>query len=81
VPYATRKDAITGGEIYHITDGVNGFMYEKDEDLLSILLDASKNPQKYIDMGLKAKEYYDNNATVKHRSEGAIKAFKYSLGL
>lgn len=81
VPYATRKDAITGGEIYHITDGVNGFMYEKDEDLLNILLDASEHPQKYVDMGLTAKEYYDNNATVKHRSEGAIKAFKYALGL
>lgn len=79
VPYATRKDAITGGEIYHITDGVNGFMYENDEDLLTILLDASKNPLKYIEMGKRAKDYYDSNATVRHRAEGAMRAFAYVL--
>lgn len=81
VPYATRKDAITGGEIYHITDNVNGFMYEKDEDLLDILLEACENPQKYIEMGKKAKEYYYNNASVRHRAEGAIAAFNYVLSL
>ncbi len=79
VPYATRRDAITGGEIYHITDGVNGFMYENDEDLLEILLDASNNPSKYVAMGRRAKDYYDNNATVNHRAKGAMAAFNYVL--
>ena len=79
VPFVTRKDAITGGEIYHITSGVNGVMYAKDEELTSIISDACLNPQKYVEMGLKAKEYYDNNATIKHMAQGAMDAFEYVL--
>lgn len=79
VPFVTRKDAITGGEIYHITPGVNGIMYEKDEDLVSILEDACRNAQKYIDMGTKAKEYYNRYATIRHMAQGALDAFEYVL--
>lgn len=79
VPFVTRKDAITGGEIYHITSGVNGIMYERDENLIHILSDACQNPQKYIEMGMKAKEYYDNNATIRHMAQGAMDAFEYVL--
>ena len=79
VPFVTRKDAITGGEIYHITSGVNGIMYERDENLIHILSDACQNPQKYVEMGMKAKEYYDNNATIKHMAQGAMDAFEYVL--
>lgn len=79
VPFVTRKDAITGGEIYHITPGVNGIMYEKDEELTSIIEDACKNPQKYIEMGITAKNYYDNHATIRHMAQGAMNAFDYAL--
>ena len=79
VPFVTRKDAITGGEIYHISHGVNGLMYEKDVELADILADASQNPQKYINMGIKAKEYYDNNATICHMAQGAMNAFEYVI--
>lgn len=79
VPFITRKDAITGGEIYHIKDGVNGIIYNNDDDLTQIILDAITNPQKYIKMGLNAKEYYDNNATVNHMANGAIEAYNYAL--
>lgn len=40
VPFVTRKDSITGGEIYHITPGVNGIMYVKDEELTSVISDV-----------------------------------------
>ena len=63
VPFVTRKDAITGGEIYHMTPGVNGIMYDKDTDLVNILVDALQNKEKYLKMGKMAKDYYDNNAT------------------
>jgi glycosyltransferase involved in cell wall biosynthesis len=81
VPFVTRKDAITGGEIYHITPDVNGIMYDNDEDLASIIEDACKNPDKYIQMGLAAKEYYDNHATIKHMAKGAMDAYKCALGI
>lgn len=79
VPFVTRKDAITGGEIYHITSGVNGIIYENDKDLPNILTEACLNPKKYVDMGIKAKEYYDKHATIKHMAQGAMDAFEYVL--
>ena len=79
VPFVTRKDAITGGEIYHITPDVNGVMYAKDEDLASIISDVCLNPQKYVNMGIMAKNYYDNHATIRHMARGAMDAFEYVL--
>lgn len=79
VPFVTRKDAITGGEIYHISNNVNGVMYESDDDLPNIMTDAIKNRQKYIEMGKKAMDYYYNNATIKHMAQGAIDAIEYAL--
>lgn len=79
VPFVTRKDAITGGEIYHITPDLNGIMYEEDEDLTNILIDAAKNQQKYVNMGIKAKDYYDHHATINHMAQGAMDAFDYVL--
>lgn len=79
VPFVCRKDAITGGEIYHTTNGVNGIHYNIDKDLVDILVDAINNPQKYVEMGRKAKSYYDNNATVFHMAQGVIDAFNFAL--
>lgn len=75
VPFVTRKDAITGGEIYHIDNGVNGITYEKDSQLLDILISASEDRGYYIRMGQKAKEYYDNHATIQHRANAVINVF------
>lgn len=77
VPFVTRKDAITGGEMYHITPGINGILYDDDEEILQIMLDASENLNKYIKMGNKAKDYYDNYATVTHMARGAINAIDF----
>lgn len=79
VPFVCRKDAITGGEIYHITNGVNGIRYESDIDLTNILADAMNCPEQYVEMGRKAKDYYDNNATIAHMAQGAINAFNYVI--
>lgn len=79
VPFVTRKDAITGGEVYHITPGVNGIIYERDDELTSLLIEAGSKPEKYIEMGLKAKDYYYNHATINHMAQGAMDAFEYAL--
>lgn len=79
VPFVTRKDAITGGEIYHITSGVNGILYDEDKELTCIIEDACDNPDKYVQMGIAAKNYYDNNATIKHMAQGAIDACNFVL--
>ncbi len=61
VAYVTRKDVITGGEIFNIQDGINGVLYEQQDELGDIILDLIKNPDKYHQMGRRAREHYDQN--------------------
>jgi glycosyltransferase involved in cell wall biosynthesis len=77
VTFVTRKDAITGGELYHITNGENGIIFERDEELIEIIKDVITNPSKYIEMGIKAKEYYDTHATINHMVNGFLSAIEY----
>lgn len=79
VPFICRKDAITGGEIYHIINGKTGVLYDFNDDLPRIIYEAITKPEKYIDMGFAAKEYYDANATIEHMAQGAIDAIEYAL--
>lgn len=79
VPIATRFDAITGGEIYHIENNVTGIIYERDEELTAILYSAITTPNKLIQMGDNARNYYQTKATPYHQAEGVIKALKYSF--
>lgn len=80
VPFITRHDSITGGEIYNISNGVNGVLYHSDAELTDVILDVVDNPSKYIEMGEKAKEYYDNNATIHHMANGFMNAIEYAVG-
>lgn len=79
VPFVTRDDAITGGEKYHITNGENGILYNNDGELVNIIVEATNNPDKYKMMGLRAKQYYDNNATPNHMAQGVIDAINFVL--
>ena len=79
VPYVTKKDAITGGERFNIIDMENGLLYNTHEELVYIIQDAYKNPQKYITMGINARKYYNSNATIKHMAHGFIDAIHYVL--
>lgn len=79
VPFVTRRDAITGGELYHITNGYNGIIYSDDSELIDIMSEAVSNRNKYLEMGRNAKEYYDNNATINHKAKGAMDAFEFVL--
>lgn len=79
VPFVTRRDAITGGELYHITNGYNGILYSDNSELIDIMSEAISNRSKYLEMGRNAKEYYDNNATIYHKAKGATDAFEFVL--
>lgn len=79
VPFVTRKDAITGGEIYHVTNGKTGILYESNDELLGIMLDAVDNREKYLKMGQNAMSYYQTNATIHHMAKGVIDAINHVL--
>lgn len=79
VPFVTRRDAITGGEIYHITPDVTGITYEDDRQLPEIMKEALQNRERFLEMGQKAIDYYYQHATINHMSQGAIDAINFVL--
>lgn len=79
VPFVSSKNAITGGELLNVHNGVDGVVMESESDLLSVVKDISVHPEKYIAMGRKAKEFYDNNRTPKHMAQGFWDAIQYVM--
>lgn len=78
VAMITKRSAISGGEIYHITDGETGFFYEKDDELPSIIGDILQNPAKYEAIGTRARQYYTDNATPRHQAQGFFDAIEFA---
>lgn len=78
VPFITTENAITGGELSNITNMTNGVVLKNESELLNIIEDISKNKDKYILMGERARDYYENNRTVAHMAEGLWSAIEYA---
>lgn len=78
VPFVTTKNAITGGEIQNIHDGIDGLLLENESQLTAAIRDISVNPDKYITMGKEAKKYYDENRTPKHMADGLWDAILFA---
>ena len=78
VPFITTKNAITGGELLNIHNGIDGVVLEKDTELEATIKDIFDNPIKYIALGKEAKKYYDNYRTPKHMADGLWAAIQYA---
>jgi glycosyltransferase involved in cell wall biosynthesis len=79
VPFVSTKNAITGGELLNVHNGVDGVVMNSENDLSSVVKDISDHPEKYITMGEKAKEFYDNNRTPMHMAQGFWDAIQYVM--
>ncbi len=79
VPFVTCKDAITGGEIFNIENGKNGYLIKDFTQIRTVLLDAMEDEQKIILMGEKAKDYYYQNRTVDKMVKGFVDSVEYAL--
>ena len=77
--FATRRDAITGGEIFNIRDGENGVLYDDDPALTSILSDAVVHPEKYLEMGRAAHRFYATDASPETMAGGILAAVRYAI--
>ena len=77
VPFVSTKNAITGGELLNVHNRVDGVVMESEDDLADVVKDISEHPDKYIAMGEKAKEFYDNNRTPRHMAQGFWDAIQY----
>lgn len=79
VPFITRKDAITGGEIFNVINGETGYLLNKDSEFVDILKDIADNPQKYQMLGHKSRKYYLENRTPEIMAQGLYDAIDYML--
>ena len=77
VPFITHKDAITGGEIFNIENGVNGVLLNSFDDIEGLILESADNPEKFFDMGEKAKKHYEENRSVEKMVDGFMEAIGF----
>ncbi len=77
VPFVSTKNAITGGELLNIHNGIDGVLMMNETELSDVIRDIANNPDKYIVMGRKAKEFYDNYRTPKHMAQGFWDAIQF----
>ena len=79
VPFVTTKNAITGGELFNVHNGVDGIVMDSETELADVVKDISNHPEKYAAMGKKAKEFYDNNRTPRDMAMGLWDAVQYAV--
>lgn len=79
VPFITSENAITGGEIFNIEDGKNGILMKPGTELSSIIMDVSKNPDKYVQMGVSAREHYNKYRKPSDMVNGLHSAITFTL--
>ena len=78
-PFVTSKNAITGGELQNIHNGVDGVVMEEENQLVEVIKDIADNKSKYVEMGRMAQSYYNENRTPKHMAEGLWNAITYAI--
>ena len=70
VPFITKRNAISGGEISNIIDNYNGFLCNDMKSLESILFNLCKNKKYSRLIGKKAYDYYSDNCTLNNMVDG-----------
>lgn len=83
VPFITDANAITGGEAFNISDGINGLRIQDldVEKMKDTILDVSSDKEKYIEMGNKAYEHYWTKCKPSDMAQGQIDAINYVMTL
>ena len=79
VPFITSADAITGGEIFNIKDGVTGVLLHDLSELTEVLCDVAGHPGKYRQLGENAYRHYHSSRTIGICAEGFFSAADYVL--
>lgn len=79
VPFVTSKNAITGGELQNIHNGVDGVIMDDESRLTEVIKDIAEHKEKYIEMGEKARLYYNENRTPQHMANGLWNAISYAI--
>ncbi len=71
VPFITKQNAISGGEIENIISGKTGLLCEPNQDALcNLLIDLCNNPEVAELLGNQALEYYKNYCSAEKMAAG-----------
>lgn len=77
VPFITKKNAISGGEIYNIKDGYNGFLLDGNKNSLKEVIKKICYETKVAQsMGRNAYYYYDKYCTMDNMVQGFLDAME-----
>lgn len=78
--FITKKDAITGGEVFNITDGETGLFYDgTKEDLKKKIRFACTNKEKMETMSNNAFKHYREHRTPQQMANAIIDALEFSF--
>lgn len=79
VPFVTSENAITGGEVFNITNGVNGIIFKESLSRLSeILAELSNDDLVVNNMSINAQNYYFNERTIDVMVNGLKDSLSYA---
>lgn len=83
VPFVTKKNAITGGEIFNINFNGNktGVLYETEDELIELICDINRNKERYIEMGINARKYYEDYCSPKQMIQSFMDAILYAIAI
>lgn len=80
VPFVTSRNAITGGEIFNLSNNNNGILYDGTiEKLGEILYSLEHNKQWAYQLGVNAQNYYFENATIQTMVKGLSDSVEYAM--
>lgn len=79
VPFVTMKNAITGGEIFNIHDGIDGVIIDDNNQIATVIADISQNRNKYLEMGKAAQRFYNEYRTPQCMADGLWEAIEYAF--
>ncbi len=80
VTFITKRDAITGGEIFNIIDKKTGLFYDGSlSDLKKKILLVLKEKKMLLEIGNNARKHYLDNRTPEIMVQGIVDAIEFSL--
>lgn len=79
VPFITTKDAVTGGELFNVHDGIDGIVMNSPEELPRVIGDVFDNRDKYLTFGRNARVFYNECRRPEDMADGLWNAVKYIL--
>lgn len=77
IPFVCFKNAISGGEHLNIQNGVNGYLIESIDELISLLIELDLKPQLIRKLSKNAFDFYHNERNMSQMVNVFVKAFKF----